>query len=161
MLAPWLALTWGILGAGAWAFNGVRAVTSDAEPSLDALLFALALTVTGVTVGITFSVVVGLIGRGRHPDNATAEEQSLWMLPMGVGLLGLVTAPLFDGSPLSTMDWVLLAAGALAGGFVLGTVPRVRPRRVPAQHRTRLAHHSPGAVTKALANSLTCRGWNA
>ena len=132
MLAPWLALTWGILGTGAWAFNGVRAVTSDAEPSLDALLFALALTVTGVTVGITFSVVVGLIGRGRHPDNASAEEQLLWLLPMGVGLLGLVTGPLFDGSPLSTMDWVSLAAGALAGGFVLGIAPRVRPRRLPS-----------------------------
>ena len=64
MLGRWLALTWGILGTGAWAFNGVSAVTSDAEPSLDVLLFALALTVTGVTLGITFSVVAGLIWSG-------------------------------------------------------------------------------------------------
>ena len=133
MLGPWAALTWGIVGTGAWAFNGVRAVTSDAEPSLDVLLFPLALTVTGVTLGITFSVVAGLIGRGRHPDNATAEEQSLWMLPMGVGFLGIVTAPLFDGSPLSTLDWVLLTAGALTGGFLLGTVPRVGLSRLPSR----------------------------
>lgn len=33
-LEPWLALTWGTLGAGVWAFNAVDAVTSDAEPSL-------------------------------------------------------------------------------------------------------------------------------
>lgn len=131
-LGLWAALAWGILGTGVWASNGVHGVISDAEPSLDALLFALALTVTGVTIGITFSVVVRLIGRGRHPDNATAEEQLLWMLPMGVGLLGLVTSPIFDGSPLSTMEWVLLAAGALAGGFVLGIAPRVRRGRLPS-----------------------------
>ena len=112
MLALWGALAWGILGTVVWASNGVDAVISDAEPSLDALLFALALTMTGVTIGITFGVVAGLIRRGRHPDNTTAEGQLSWMLPMGVGLLGLVTTPLFDGSPLSTMDWVLLAAGA-------------------------------------------------
>ena len=132
MLGPWAALTWGILGSLVWAFNVVGAVTGDSEPSLDGLLIALALTVTGVTIGITFGVIAGLIGRRRRPDNATAEEQSSWMLPMGVGLLGLVTAPLFDGSPLSTMDWVLLAAGALTGGFVLGTVPRVGLSRLPS-----------------------------
>ena len=132
VLGPWLALTWAILGTGAWAFNGVQAVTSDTEPSFDALLFALALTMTGVTLGITFSVVAGLLWSGRHPEDGTAEDQALWMLPMGWGLLGLMTAPLFDGSPLSTMDWVVLAAGSLASGFILGTVPRVRLRRVPS-----------------------------
>ena len=126
-LGPWLALTWGILGTGVWAFNGVRAATSDAEPSVDVLLFALALTVTGVTLGITFSVVAGLIGGRRHPAKATVEKQSLWMVPMGVGLLGIVTAPLFDGSRLSTLEWVLLTAGALTGGFLLGIVPKVGP----------------------------------
>lgn len=87
---------------------------------------------TGVTVGIAFRLVAGLLWSGRYLDNATADEQTVWMLPMGVGLLGLVTAPVFDGSPLSTMDCVLLGAGSLASGFVLGTVPGVRLRRAPS-----------------------------
>lgn len=131
MLEPWIALAWGVLGTLVWAFNVVGAVASDPAPSLDAVLIVLALTVTGVTVGITVRVVAELIVRGRHLDGATGEEQSLWMLPMGVGLLGLVTTPVFGGSPLSTMEWVVLGGGALAGGFILGTVPRVGPRRPP------------------------------
>lgn len=155
MLGLWGALAWGILGTGVWASNGVHAVISDAEPSLDALLFALALTMTGVTIGITFGVVAGLIRQGRHPDNTTAEGQLSWMPPMGVGLLGLVTTPLFNGSPLSTMDWVLLAAGALTGGFIVGIAPRMRPRRLPS---TESAVAGPGAERPHLG-AWRERGW--
>lgn len=136
-LEPWLALTWGTLGAGVWAFNAVDAVTSDAEPSLDAVLVALALTVTGVIIGITLHVVIGLLWSERFPATATY-VRAPWMLLMGLGLLGLVAVPLFS-STLTTIDWVLLVGGSLTSGFILGTVLAAPTRRLEGTESTPLS----------------------
>ena len=127
---PWVGLTWGILATAAWAFNAVIAVTIGSAPSMDVLLVALSLTMTGMSIGVTVNVIVGLIRSRRPPrrDDMAADEAALWGLPMGAALLGFAVWPLLE--PLNAViDWVLLVVGTLAGGFVIGTVAGARLRR--------------------------------
>jgi energy-converting hydrogenase Eha subunit A len=126
-LGPWTAPGLG-LATGTWAMNGVKAASSDSAPSTDVVLVAVSLIMTGVAVGVTVNVVLGLLLRSRRPEYASVDEAMLWMLPTGICVLGLAVWPLLEGS-LATIDWVLLVVGSLASGFILGLVSGTSIRR--------------------------------
>jgi hypothetical protein len=126
-LGPWTALAWAVIATGTWAMNGVKAASSDSAPSTDVVLVAVSLIMTGVAVGVTVNVVLGLL-RSRRPEYASTDEAMLWMLPTGIGVLGLAVWPLLEGS-LATIDWVLLVVGSLASGFILGLMSGTPIRR--------------------------------
>lgn len=128
-LGPWVAVLWGGLAAVAWVSNGISAVTSDAGPSLDALVFALALAMAGLSIGIAVNVFFALGRWGRYSRGAVSDDPALWLLPMGIGMLGLAMEPVFDGSVSSLIAWVWLAGCSLASGFTLGVAPEVRIHR--------------------------------
>lgn len=64
-------------------------------------------------------------------------------MPMAVGMWGIATDPVFDGSVTGLLAWASLSAGSLASGFALGVAPEVRI------HRDRVPATSPDAANAA------------
>lgn len=133
----WLTLVVGVLAAGTWVSQTVRAVTADGELSAKGLFVWLAATMAGVAMG----VVVGMLTTGFRARQAARQlarggpnavwESSRYGLLMGLVFLGWGTDPIF-ADPHGLWAWTYPVVSATAAGCIFGMVPLLRDeRRLP------------------------------
>lgn len=108
------------LAAVAWASQAVRVLVADREPSVRALVVCVATVLLGFALGRIMWVLTAASRAARQPSVAvdpTVSGGSFVFLALA--LIGLGATPLTAAS-ITTVDWVLMVAGALAGGLLLG-----------------------------------------
>lgn len=128
----WLIVAWSLIAAAAWAFNASIALDAD-EVSAKGVAVVGALTLVGLALGIALTAAISA-WRAARPgarQGILADAQTSWFIPMGIGIVGLTATSAF-GETIGTMDWILLALGSVAGGFIMGaSLGIAAPANVP------------------------------
>lgn len=117
----WADLIWAILATAVWAVIGVAAANGTL-PSTNGLVFVLAMTLVGVSINITIQLVLALLRVGYYSDDATPDSTPPLGFTTAIGMLGLATVYLLDGS-LQTMEWAMIGLFSIAGGSALVPSP--------------------------------------
>lgn len=120
------------LAAVVWASQAVRVLVADREPSVRALVACVATVLLGFALGGLVWVLSAPVRVARPPAAASdVHELRGSLVFLALALIGLGATPLTAAST-TTVEWVLMVAGALVGGLLLGVAHAAGDRRVGA-----------------------------
>ena len=121
----WVTLAIGVLAAGSWVSQTVRALTADADLSAKGLFVWIAATMAGVAIGVVVGMLTaGLRARQTAREMARGGPNAVWdmhrhALVMGIFILGWGTDPIF-ADPQGLAAWIFPVFAATGAGVMFG-----------------------------------------
>jgi hypothetical protein len=133
----WSTLVLGVVAAGSWVSQTVKAVTADGDLSAKGLFVWLAAVTAGVAIGVVLgTLTAGFRARQDAREMARRGPNAVWdmtRLPLlgGIMFLGWSTGPIY-AEPHDLGAWINPAASAAAAGCMFGLAVVLREeRRLP------------------------------